>query len=148
MVKKKQTVKELEEKVKKLENNWKRAVADYRNLKKRNEKERANFAIYANQRLLEAILPVRDSLVQARKQFDKSDGIHLILKQLDEILESEGVEKIEVREGDKFNPTTMEAIETIESEDKEKKNTVAKMFRTGFKYKERILRPVEVKVYI
>lgn len=140
-----ENAKQLKKKIKEYENNWKRALADYQNLQKRVEKEKDSFAAYANQRLVRALLSVWDALEKASSQREADAGVKLILKQLDEILTKEGVEKIEVRKGDKFNPGFMEAIETVE---KGEKNTVAGVLRGGFKYKDRILRPAEVKVCI
>lgn len=138
-------IEELETKIKELEENWKRAVADYQNLRKRLEKEKEEFVKYANQRLLKSLLSVWDGLDKASSQLKADAGIELILKQLGEILESEGIEKVEVRKGDKFDPATMEAIETVK---RGKKDTVVEVLREGFRYKERLLRPTEVKVNV
>lgn len=44
---------------------WKRAQADYANLKRDTERERAEYAKFANQRLLAEILPAIDQFEQA-----------------------------------------------------------------------------------
>lgn len=44
---------------------WKRAQADYANLKRDTERERADYAKFANQRLLDAMLPAIDQFEQA-----------------------------------------------------------------------------------
>jgi molecular chaperone GrpE len=137
---------DLEDKVRELEDNWKRAVADYQNLKKRAEKERREFASYANQRLIEALLPIYDALKSAVEHARDKDGVRLILNQLEKLFENEGVKSIKVGKGDKFNPEIMEAIETKKSDDKH--NIVAKVLRNGFIYKNKVLRAAEVKVYV
>lgn len=138
----------LKTQIKEFEDNWKRAVADYQNLKKRCEREKEDFAKYANQRLLEALLPIADTLEQAEKQFENIEEIKLIARQVDNLLKKEGVLKIETKEGDEFNPSIMETIETLETKEENNKNKIAKILRPGFLYKERVLRPTEVKVYI
>ena len=44
---------------------WKRAQADYANLKRDTERERGDYAKFANQRLLDEMLPVIDQFEQA-----------------------------------------------------------------------------------
>lgn len=132
---------------KELEDNWKRAVADYQNLKKRVEKEKEEFVKYANQRLLANLLPLYDALEKAAEHAGENNGATLIVKQLDGILVNEGVEKIEVDKGEKFDPETMEAVETEETKDEGRKDRVINVYRVGYKYRDRILRPAEVKVY-
>jgi len=139
---------ESEVNIKQIEEQMKRAVADYRNLQARVVREKEEFAKYANERLLLAFLPVRDALEQALKQLGEKSGVELILKQFDDTLSQEGVYKIDVKAGSEFDPEIMQAVDSVKTESSKKKGKVVELYRAGFKYKERILRPVEVRVYI
>ena len=55
----------LKKRIEELEENWKRALADYQNLEKRVSDEKQGFAKWANARLLDKLLPVLDSLEKA-----------------------------------------------------------------------------------
>lgn len=111
-----------------LENQLKRALADYDNLKKRVEKEREEIVKFANSTLILKVLVV-------------TDGFELILEQLRQILKEEGTEEIKVNIGEKFNPEIMEAIEKQGDEDK-----VTAIMQRGYKLHDRVIRPVKVKV--
>jgi len=54
---------ELETRLAEMENNWKRALADYRNFQKRAEEEKSVFVLYATESLIRQLLPVLDNLV-------------------------------------------------------------------------------------
>jgi len=140
-------VKLVENRVKLAEDQMKRAVADYRNLQARVIREKEDFAKYANSKLITAFLPVRDALVRAIDHLEETSGVQLILKQFDDTLSQEGVSKIELEAGSKFDPEMMEAIDGIKAESGKKIGVVAEVLRAGFKYKERVLRPAEVRVY-
>ena len=54
---------------------WKRAQADYQNLKKETERERAEFMKYANERLLHDLLPMIDQLSLALKHLPTTQDL-------------------------------------------------------------------------
>jgi len=140
-------VKQAENRVKQAEDQMKRAVADYRNLQARVIREKEDFAKYANERLFLTFLPVRDALVRALKQLGETSGVELILKQFDDTLSQEGVIGIDIKSGAKFDPEIMEAIDSVKAESSKKVDVVVEVLRAGFKYKEHVLRPAEVRVY-
>jgi len=135
-----QRVKELEEKITSLDDQFKRVVADYRNLEKRREEEKREFVQFANRDLLLRILPAFDTLIVAQKYIE-DEGLRLSIKKLIESLRDVGVEKIEV-EGKDFDPNFMECIETIEGEE----NKVVQELTPGFTLYGKTLRPARVKV--
>lgn len=116
-----------------------KALADYQNLIKRVEKEKEDFVKFANEHLILRLLAVFDSLEKAVDEFE-DESIKLIAKELWYILEKEGVEQIEVRENDDFDPAIMECIE---AEEDGKRLIVT---RKGYKMKGRVIRAAEVKV--
>lgn len=133
MVKKRSKLKVLEEK-------WKRALADYQNLEKRVEKEKEEFAKFANARLIDKLLNVQDSLERAVEHL-KDKGLKLILDQFKSALESEGLSEIKAM-GEKFNPETMDAVKMGEGP----KNKVVEVILKGYALNNRVLRPAKVKV--
>ena len=73
------------------------------------------------------------------------DGIVNILKKFTEVFKAEGLEPIEVKPGDKFDPATMEAI-SHEEHAEYKDDAVIEQFEAGLKYQDRVLKPAKVRV--
>jgi molecular chaperone GrpE len=133
-------IKELEEKLVEMENNWKRALADYINFKKRTEEERSNLIKMATSMLLIRLLSVLDNFENASKHL-KDEGFDMSLKELQIILKDEGLEEVKTDTKD-FNPETMEAVESVEGE----KGKVIETTRKGYALNGKLLRPAQVKV--
>ncbi len=131
---------ELEQKVKELEDQLKRAVADYRNLEKRLEDEKSDFVKFANRELLARVLPSFDTLFLAEK-YVTDDGIKVTIKHLQDALREAGVERI-VTSGAVFDPEKMEAVTTDSGEE----NKVLEELRPGYLLNGKLLRPAQVKV--
>ncbi|RJR26890.1 nucleotide exchange factor GrpE [candidate division WWE3 bacterium] len=136
----KNKIKELEEKLTEMENNWKRALADYRNFQKRTEEEKVAFIEFANETLIRKILPVLDNLEVLNKHIEDT-GLKMITKNLAQVLEDEGVAEIEVVSKD-FDPSVMDAVEMTEGEE----NKVIEILNKGYFLKDKLLRPARVKV--
>lgn len=135
-------IEELERQVKELEEKWKRALADYQNLEKRVGSQRQELAALAAKDLILKILPVGDTLNLAVSHL-KDQGLDLAVRHFWQVLESEGLKKIEVEEKD-FNPHEMECVEVVEGE---KDGKVAEEVRAGYRLKDRVLRVAQVKVF-
>jgi molecular chaperone GrpE len=123
-----------------LENNWKRALADYKNLVERTNKEKKEFYEFANTNVLQSFLPVYDSLEMLSK-YSQDQGLALTVKQFKQVFSEEGVKEIEVL-GKEYNEQEMEAVDMVEGE----KNMVIEELSKGFFYKGKLLRPARVKV--
>jgi len=123
-----------------LENKWKRALADYDNLRKRVEKEREDFIKFSSAQLLDKLLPVLDSLEKCGERLE-GKGLRLLKEQFRKILESEGLKEIEA-EGKIFDPLTMDAVEMGPGE----KNKVVGVIMKGYELNGRVLRPAKVRV--
>ena len=124
-----------------LEDQLKRALADYQNLEKRVEEERKLLSKLSASLLIEKLLPVLDNLEKAQVHL-KDDGLEIVIKQFKEILTGEGVEEI-AAEGAQFNPHYHEAIETKQGEHD---NVVVKVLTKGYKIEDTIIRPAKVIV--
>ncbi len=133
-------MKKKDSEIKRLENLWKRALADYQNLEKRTAEEKKDFVKFANSQLILKILPAIDSLEKAEKHL-KDEGLSLALKQLKEGLIQEGLEKIQTQ-GKDFDPEEMECVEVCPGEE----GKVLDEIRPGYKLGDRVLRVAQVRV--
>lgn len=133
-------IEELEKKVFDLEDQLKRAVADYQNLEKRTEEQKREIVRFANKELLLQLLPAFDTLFLA-DQYIQDEGLKLSIKKLLEVFKNTGVERIET-EGKDFNPAFMECVDTQHGEE----NKVIAEVRPGFTLFGHVLRAAQVKV--
>lgn len=147
---KKKPKKTLEEKYKlvkarteELKGNYQRALADYQNLVRQNDKEKKDFAKYANEQLLFEILPVYDNLKTSVEHFNQDgeqsnwlEGIKYVVKQFKDALKNIGVEEIETV-GQNFDYNTMEAMEG-------KGSKVKKQIKAGYKLNGKVIVPAKV----
>ena len=138
-----QKILDLENKIGELDNNWKRALADYKNLEKRSEENKKLIVDFANTVLIEQLLPILDNFEQIEKH-SKDMGIKLSIKEFKQTLYNAGLVKIEIQVGKEFNPEYMDAIET--KHDDNKTNTVSSIEREGYKFKGKLIRPISVVV--
>ena len=123
-----------------LENQLKRALADYQNLEKRIAEEKSSWIKAANKGLLLQLLPGLDSLILAEKH-TQDEGVKLSIKHFLDILEQEGVRKIETTEKD-FDPNFMEAVSTTAGIE----GKVVEDVRNGYTLFNQVLRPAQVVV--
>ena len=128
--------------------NWQRAEADFQNYKKRVEQERDENRRFASAALVMNTLPILDDLERALMSVDAHlagltwlDGIRLIYRKLQLILENAGVSAIEV-EGQQFDPRYHEAVMHAEGEE----GKVLAEVQRGYKLHDRVLRPAMVVV--
>lgn len=138
--KKSEEIENLEKKNEVLGEQLKRTLADYQNLEKRVAEDRNKWIKSSNRDLLLNLLPVLDTLFLAQKHL-KDEGLSLSVKQFVDVLQKEGVERIETQ-GKDFDPKTMEGIETVEGEE----GKVIDETRPGFMLYNKVLRPAQVKV--
>ena len=127
-----------------------RSQADFDNYKKRATREKEDAVKYANSSLLERLVSILDNfelgLVAAKTEGEQSpiySGMVLVQKQLNDLLEENGLQPIEA-EGQKFDPNLHEAIAHEPSNAPEE--TVIRQNRRGYRFKDRLLRPARVVV--
>src|SRR3989344_6709158 len=130
-----------QEKTQELENQLKRALADYQNLERRVEEERRLLSQLSSAILIEKFLPVLDNLENAQKHLN-DEGLDIVIKQFKDILSTEGGEEIE-SEGTHFDPHFHEAVDTEEGPEKGK---IVKVIRKGYKIGDKELRAAQVVV--
>jgi molecular chaperone GrpE len=127
-----------------------RARADLDNYRKRVAREKEDAIRYANNSLLESLLPILDNFelgLEAAKNTPEATGIiqglQMVRKQLEDFLRDHGVEIVNA-EGNPFDPNVHDAVAHEPSPDVE--GTVIRQLRKGFKLKDRLIRPASVIV--
>ena len=128
-----------------------RLQADFDNYRKRTLREQTARAASASQALVSRLLPVLDnfelavSAAEQSRDFDRMlKGVEMVFGELREVLEGEGLVKIEA-EGKPFDPERHEAVIAVEQEDIEP-GMVVDTVRTGYELRGKVLRPAMVKV--
>jgi molecular chaperone GrpE len=132
---------------------WQRARAEFANYKKRVEAEREELRRTCNEALLLKLLPIVDDFERAFQTLPEDladipwvDGMAMILRKLQSILEGENVTPIEAT-GHPFDPVWHEAVMQEETTEHPDGYICAEMQR-GYRLGERVLRPSMVKVAI
>jgi molecular chaperone GrpE len=125
-----------------------RRRADFENYRKRVERDRSTAALDAEAALLRQLLGTVDNLERALQAQDAAtalrEGVVLTHRELMTLLESLGVTAIDAL-GQRFDPTAHQAIQHEPAPGFEP-GTVSEVFRKGFRYRDRLLRPALVKV--
>ena len=127
---------------------WQRSVADFQNYRKRVERD--NELMYASMKgdIIKKVLPALDDLERALQNRPAEDawanGIELIARKLQNMLDSEGLKRIEA-EGTEFNPNFHEAISHEPAENVASGHVIA-VVQNGYMLGERVIRPALVRV--
>lgn len=135
-----------------------RTVAEAENSKKRLEGESQKQLKFANENIIKGIIPVLDSLEAAIKSITEwgeeaensseistySDGVELVYKQFIDVLNSNGLIKINA-EGLPFDPNQHESVFATESDEVPKGNIIEEL-RSGYKLHDRVLRASQIIV--
>lgn len=144
------------EQAEKAQEHWDRLLrvsADFDNFRKRSARERQEAIRFANEGLIEKIIPVLDNMemalaAAAQPEVGDSDGlktgVEMIYNQLKTILADAGLEQIHAA-GQPFDPAWHEAVSQQESADVPE-GTVLHQIRKGYKLRERLIRPASVVV--
>lgn len=141
-------LREAEKKAAEYKDGWARAQADFQNYKKRLERDNELTYISMKGDIIKKILPALDDLERAlqNRPADNgwANGIELIARKLQNVLESEGIKRIEA-EGTEFDPNFHEAI-SHEPADGVKSGFVIGVVQNGYMLGERVIRPALVRV--
>jgi len=128
-----------------------RLQADFDNYRKRTLREQTARAASASQALVARLLPVLDnfelavSSAERSRDFDRMlKGVEMVFGELREVLEAEGLVRIEA-EGKPFDPERHEAVIAVDEEDTEP-GMVVDIVRAGYELRGKVLRPAMVKV--
>jgi molecular chaperone GrpE len=138
---------EREAEVDDLESRLKRKQAEFQNYKKRQKKRMEEEKQRATEDLVSRLVDVRDNLQRALDQEEGADirpGVESTLRQFDDELDKENVERIEPEPGEDVDPTRHEALATIASDQPE--DTVAEVHRPGYEMGGKVIRTAQVAV--
>jgi len=139
---------EAESKAAEYKDGWARSQAEFQNYKKRLERD--NELMYASMKgdIIKKVLPALDDLERALQNRPVDDawasGIELIARKLQNILEGEGLKRIEAK-GAAFDPNFHEAI-THEPNDEVESEHIIDVVQNGYMLGERVIRPALVRV--
>lgn len=144
----KRQLEEAEAKASEYKDSWMRSQADFQNYKKRLDRDNELRYVSMKGDIIKRVLPALDDLERALQNRPADDawanGIELITRKLQNILNSEGVKRIEA-EGALFDPNFHEAISHEHNEDFESGHVIA-VVQNGYMLGERVIRPALVRV--
>ena len=127
-----------------------RLLAEFDNMRARNDKENKKMFDYGAMDALEKLLPVVDNFERALQNVTEDEktgfeqGIEMIYKQLMEYMQSLGVEPMNAA-GQEFNPDFHNAVIHVEDENYGE-NVIVEEMQKGYMYKDVVLRHAMVKV--
>jgi molecular chaperone GrpE len=147
----KEEVQDKDEQIKVLKEEKLRLYADFENFRRRKEEEVANARKYASEEIIKQLLLVYDNFERAvdtsksSRNFDSLlEGVQLIVRQMKELMEKEGVTEI-AAEGSSFDPSLHQAVMKVDN-DELPDETIVEVLQKGYKLKDRVIRPSMVKV--
>lgn len=147
---KKSKIKKLKKEMEEMKAGWQRTQADFENYRKRMTEEIEQRELNGRLQVILDLIPVFDNFDRAYKHIPDTDkekkwveGIIAIEKQFHSILNNLGVKKYHVK-GKKFDPSTAEAVISIESNKPE--GTIVEELEPGYKMGDKIIRYARVKV--
>ena len=127
---------------------WVRSQAEFQNYRKRIERDSEMMFASMKGDIVKKVLPALDDLERALQNRPAenpwADGIELIVRKLQSMLEAEGVLRIEA-EGVAFDPNFHEAISHEPSETVESGHVIA-VVQNGYRLGDRVIRPAMVRV--
>jgi len=147
---------ELKARAAKTDEHWERLLrttADFDNFKKRAAREKQDAIRYANESLIEKLLPVLDNLDMAMAAAQPGStesaqslqaGVAMTAQQLKKVLTDAGLEEVDVA-GQKFDPNWHEAVSHQEAS-AAPEGHVLEQLRKGYKLRDRLIRPASVIV--
>ena len=127
---------------------WQRAQAEFINYKNRVQRDREMDYLSMKGDIIKKVLPVLDDMERALANRPEGDswanGLELIARKFQNILDAEGVKRIEAT-GQSFDPNFHEAISSEPNEDVESGHVI-EVVQNGYMLGERVIRPAMVRV--
>ena len=146
---------ELEEAKKKEQENlesWQRERADFSNYKKRIERDQETAKNSYKADVLKKFIPVLSDLVLAYQHRPEdgeaaswAEGIELIIRKFNSILENDGLKKIDVKAGDKLDPNIHMAV-SYEENDEFGSEEIIEVLKNGYRMGDKVIEPAIVRV--
>ena len=136
-------IEELQKQVNEGNEKYLRLLAEWENYRKRTLKEKTASIDYGKESIISKILPILDDFERGLKANEKKDtgsGFQLIIQKLFDVLQKEGLIKISVNSGDKFDVNQHEAISQIPIKKTELKGKIVEEIESGYTFNEKIIR--------
>ena len=125
---------------------WQRAKADFINYRKEEYEHLQDVARYGSEDLMKDLITVLDNFDLGLRSLEKTGpvekGVYLIRSQIEDILKKRGLQKIELKPGDPFDPNVAEAL--TEREAAQPPGTIAEEVEPGYKLHDKVLRAARV----
>ncbi len=138
---------QLQEDLAKEKDKFMRLFAEFENYKKRTTKERIDLFKTASEEVMVAMLPVLDDFERALMHIEEDKeaeelrkGVLLIYQKLVTTLEQKGLKKVEISQGDAFNPDDHEAITQIPAPNDDLKGKIIDVVEHGYKLGDKVIR--------
>jgi len=138
---------ELSDELERLEDRYKRALADLDNYRKRSARELERRVQEARESLIRDWLESVDSVERALRMDPGgrcAEGLRAVLDQMEGVLAHQGAHRIGAA-GDRFDPDRHEAVAVQPSEDVPERTVIA-VERSGFAVGDHVIRPAQVVV--
>ena len=142
--KKNAEIEKLAQQLSDLDDKYKRVLAEYDNYRKRTTKERESVFGDGKASAITAFLPLIDNLERGAMQENADEGVKMMLKQAQEILDKMRVTSCGEK-GESFDPNYHNAVLHVDDESLGE-NEIAEVLMRGYKMDDRLLRPAVVKV--
>lgn len=130
---------------------WYAVSAEYDNYRKRTQAQASAAYQDGKADAILKLLPVADTFGYAydgAPDEKTKAGIDKIIKNFNNILQSMGVEEIEIAVGDKFDESVAEAVLNMPAEEGEEVNTVKVILKKGYKSGGKVIRYAQVSVTV
>ncbi|HMV08316.1 MAG TPA: nucleotide exchange factor GrpE [Cyclobacteriaceae bacterium] len=127
-----------------------RLYSEFENFRRRTAREKLDLIQSANEKLVNAFLPIIDDFERAEKAFKGSEskemeGFLLIYNKFKKILDQAGVKVMEAK-GSDFNPDLHEAITQVPAPNESMKGKVMDVVENGYLLNDKVIRFAKVVV--
>ncbi|MBI1998983.1 MAG: nucleotide exchange factor GrpE [Parcubacteria group bacterium] len=134
---------------------WQRAKADFVNARREEDESRKKLFSLAKEDVLFSLLPVADSFELAFRDKESwgsvpevwRKGVEYIYAQFSKVFQENGVREFG-REGDVFDPTMHESVESVPTADEKENGKIIAVLQKGYELNGKVVRPARVKVKI
>jgi len=145
-------VERLQEELDRLNDRHLRLAAEFDNFRRRSHSEMGQSGVRAKAELVGDLLDILDDFERVTSLDPEQatvesvlEGVRLVERKLNRVLEEAGLETIEAEDG-AFDPNSMEAVMKEPAESEKEDETVARVFQKGFRFKGQLVRPARVSV--
>jgi molecular chaperone GrpE len=145
-------VRAVEEKLAEMQDKYIRLSAEFDNYRKRTLREKMDLSKYAEESILQKLIPFMDDFERALQAIEKSEnnealknGVDLIYMKFSEFLKQNGIKEMEALNTD-FNVDLHEAVAKVPVDDPDKKGKVVDVVLKGYYFRDKVLRFAKVVV--